>query len=152
MPGFFDFFTGAGLRNRGKPGAPSAPTAKPAPNHGTRYPDLKSRRSRGTAASPQIQPPNVIGADYIADFLAGEYTTVVSSNVQAAQYHPEDRKLMVEFIKKKGKGGGAYLYSDVSPAEAHSFITAASHGGWCWDHLRVRGSKTAHQKSFVKLR
>lgn len=70
----------------------------------------------------------------VADFLAGEYTTVHSSNVFAAQYHARDKKLMVEYTNSR-----AYLYSPVSEATAVAFITASSKGAFVWDHFRVRG-------------
>lgn len=115
---------------------------------------------RGIAAE-DLQNPNLtayqerlakgkekIPSDEVEAFLQGvEPLFVLSSNVGMVQYHPEDQKLMVEFLS-----GGAYLYSNVSLNEARSFATAQSKGGWVWDHLRVRGSKTAHRKPFVKIK
>ena len=92
----------------------------------------------------------------LRDFLEGEplFNTRTSktnapekSRVRLAQYHAEAESLMLEY-----EGGSAYLYSPVSEADAIGFFQADSWGEWCWDHLRVRGSKTAHQVSVKKLR
>src|ERR1700722_10160178 len=53
-----------------------------------------------------------------------ELMFVHSSNVAAAQYFFEDRKLMLEF-----KDGSAYLYSNVGEDEAYQFANAQSKGG-----------------------
>lgn len=93
-----------------------------------------------------------IGEDEATQFLAGDIPVyVMSSNVAMVQYHPKDEKLMVEYLAKGRHPASGYLYSNVSEAEAISFITAHSKGGWCWDHLRVRGSATAHKKPYVKI-
>lgn len=72
---------------------------------------------------------------------------VHSTNVSMLQYFKEERKLMVEYKK-----GGVYLYSNISTQEALDFARAPSKGGEVWDVLRIRGSKTAHRKPFVKIR
>jgi|ERR1700738_2467213 len=72
---------------------------------------------------------------------------VHSSNVVLAQYFSKDKKLMLEF-----KDGHAYMYSNVSEAEAINFTVVGSKGGWTWDHLRIRGTKHGHRKPFVKIR
>jgi hypothetical protein len=77
----------------------------------------------------------------------GELLLVRSSNVAAAQYFPEDEKLMVEFLN-----GSAYLYAGVGVEEARAFAEADSKGSWLWDNVRKRGSKTAHLKAFVRVR
>lgn len=81
----------------------------------------------------------------------GDLIYVNSSNVLAAQYHPEVNKMMVEFHGGKSSGYSAYLYSNVSIDEAISFAQAQSKGAWVWDHLRVRGSRTAHKKPYTKI-
>lgn len=86
-----------------------------------------------------------------------ELLFVHSSNVGAVQYFPEVEKMMVEFLGSgmKGKSGGktsAYLYSNVTIDEAISLAQAQSKGIWIWDNFRVRGSKTAHKKPYIKLR
>jgi hypothetical protein len=100
------------------------------------------------ALVPHVQEsPFEPSAEYLSDFLSGEFTPVAgSSNVSAMQFFPAENKLMVEY-----GGTDAYLYSNVSPREAARLISAASVGGACWDILRVRGSATATRKPFVKL-
>lgn len=89
-----------------------------------------------------------IGPEEAEGFLwDGEILFVNSSNVAAAQFHRDAKKLMLEF-----KNGSAYLYSNVSPDEAQSFIQATSKGGWVWTDLRIRGSKTGHKKPYLRIR
>lgn len=89
-----------------------------------------------------------IPADEAEDFIyGGQILHVNSSNVAAMQYHPEDSKLMVEFLN-----GSAYLYSNITPQEALQFVQAQSKGGAVWDMLRVRGSRTGSKKPFTKIR
>lgn len=115
--------------------------------------------NRGIAAGSRAEPNlesyaervstgrEKIGEEEGGDFLSGGNMIFVnSSNVAGVQYFPEVEKMMVEFI-----GGGAYLYSNISLAEARSFLQAQSKGGWVWDYLRVRGSRTAHKKPWVKI-
>ena len=80
-------------------------------------------------------------------FLEGEILFVHSTNVAAAQFFPLENKMMVEF-----KNGSAYLYSPVSEEEAIEFLHSGSKGSYIWRVFRVRGSKTAHKKNYVKLR
>lgn len=98
----------------------------------------------------------------LAEFLLGERVMVSSSNVLAITYSALNGKLFVEFIPKPpgGKSGrrrpgavyyvGPYRYMTLTPNEAASMFAAGSHGKWVWDHLRVRGSATAHQKAYMK--
>lgn len=71
---------------------------------------------------------------------------VHSSNVVMAQYFHADRKLLIEF-----KTGKAYLYSEVSEHEAIEFAKSPSKGVWCWDYLRIRGTKNGHRKPYVRV-
>ncbi len=82
-------------------------------------------------------------------FLEGEYTTVHSSNVLAAQYHAQDRKMMVEF-----HGGQAYMVSPISEQEAIEFMRAPSKGGYYWSNIRVRGPGNARKskKHVVRIK
>lgn len=87
----------------------------------------------------------------VDDFLYGGMILFVkSSNVGAVQYHVNEQKMMVEYLGKGGKPR-AYLYSNVSEAEALSFVQASSKGVWVWDHLRIRGTKNGHRKSYVEV-
>lgn len=101
-------------------------------------PDRSNRR--------QLPSSQVEGFVYDGDILI-----VNSSNVAAAQYNPIENKMMVEFLGKGGRGGASYLYSNVSIDEAIAFAQAQSKGGFVWDHFRVRGSRTAHRKPYVKI-
>ena len=77
---------------------------------------------------------------------------VHSTNVVLVQYFHETQKMMVEFKGKKRSPASAYMYSNVSEDEAYDFVRAPSKGGWIWSHIRVRGSKTAHRKPYVKIK
>ena len=89
-----------------------------------------------------------LSTDSIEGFLHDEQILFVhSSNVAALQYFKEAGKLMVEYLN-----GSAYLYSGVSLPEASRFVSSASKGGEVWDTLRVRGSKTAHKKRYVRIK
>lgn len=76
-----------------------------------------------------------------------ELLVVNSSNVNAAQYYPEEQKMMVEF-----RNGSAYLYSNVSLDEARLFVREKSKGSFIWNQFRVRGSRTAHQKPYLRIK
>ena len=83
----------------------------------------------------------------LADFLdKGRVYYCISSNVKKVSYDDEDEILYVTY-----KSGGEYAYLKVSELEARSFWFAVSKGKWIWSHIRVRGSKTLHQKPWYKL-
>lgn len=90
-----------------------------------------------------------VGTDEVREFLEeGAPLFVYSSNVGMAQYYPDDEKMMVEFLN-----GYAYVYSNVSAAEALDFAKAHSKGIWVWDHLRGRGPKgTPPKKPYVRIK
>ena len=71
---------------------------------------------------------------------------VHSTNVGWGQYNHAKKELTIHY-----KGDGTYVYSNVSEEEALQFAKAPSKGGFCWDVLRVRGSKTAHRKAYRKI-
>ena len=76
---------------------------------------------------------------------------VHSSNVLAVQWWKESNQMAVVYKGDNGKAGGTYLYQNVSRREAELFLAAPSKGSWIWDHLRFRGSKTAHRKPYAKI-
>jgi len=41
-----------------------------------------------------------------------------------------------------------YRYSDVTPEEFLGILAANSKGDWIWDHLRIRGTWSGHQKDY----
>ena len=106
-----------------------------------------------TRASPKQTPsiskrPNSarVGLD---DFLdKSRVLKVISSNVKNASYDEEEEILYVTY-----KNGGAYAYLRISELEARGFYFASfsSPGKWIWSNLRVRGSKTAHQKPYYRM-
>ncbi len=75
---------------------------------------------------------------------------VHSSNVESATYYPDEKRLRIQY-----HGGGrrisTYDYDNVDLAEAEAFLRAPSKGSWCWNYLRVRGSKTAHKKPYRRV-
>jgi len=126
---------------------------KPAPR-----PKL-GRGHRGVAAGSQASPDlegyaerlaqghSEVAEDEVEDFLFNEVPLVVNStNVSNVTYFPKEGKLLVQFLN-----GGKYLYSQISEAEALSFVQAQSKGIWVWNNLRVRGSRTAHRKPWTKV-
>ena len=87
------------------------------------------------------------------EFLSGlQPVFVMSSNVAMVQFFPDQGKMMVEFLAKGNKPASAYLYSQISYNEALSFLQSQSKGGWVWDNLRIRGTKSGHKKPYVKIR
>lgn len=105
-------------------------------------PDLESYAERVSTGHENIPE------DEVEDFFAGGNPIFVhSSNLRMVQYFPDANKLMVEF-----KGGKAYMVSDISLDEAVSLIIAQSKGGWYWDHVRIRGTKTGSQKPVERIR
>jgi len=90
----------------------------------------------------------LLSGDEVERFVYDQAPLVVhSSNVRLVQYFLDAQQLMVEFRR-----GAAYLYSNVTEQEALALAQAPSKGGFVWDYLRVRGSRTAHQKPYVRLR
>lgn len=88
-----------------------------------------------------------LSADEVNDFLfRGKVLSVSSSNLEAAQFLAGENKLIVKYL-----GDGHYEYDGVTEGEALAFANAPSKGVFVWDHLRVRGSKTAHRKAFKSV-
>jgi hypothetical protein len=89
-----------------------------------------------------------ISGDELQDFLDNEQLLfVTSSNVAAAQYFGETRELMVEYLD-----GAAWIYGDISLAEAEAFARAPSKGTWIWDVVKVRGTVHDHKKPAKQLK
>ncbi len=82
----------------------------------------------------------------LGTFLAGEWLDCSSSNVAAAQYDRQNENLTIRY-----NNGSVYQYLGVSPELATEFYFAPSKGTWCWDTLRVRGSKDGSRVPFVKM-
>lgn len=132
------------LRGKKKPAAPKLPQAR-----GHRGRALRS------LLHPDLSPENVakwreLPEGYVEDFVYHQQPLFVhSSNVVMCQFWLDEQKMLVEYGVKGPKR--SYLYSNVSEAEATGFAQADSKGAWCWTHLRVRGSKTAHRKPYVEV-
>ena len=108
---------------------------------------LYNRQPRAQRSDQNTTPDaSPVGPEDSNRFLHfNQVISVNSSNVASAQYDRSRQELTLEY-----ENGSAYVYREVSEAEAQSFLTAPSKGEWVWDNLRVRGSKTAHRKPFVK--
>jgi len=142
-------------------GRPKAPTPKPTVAGGHRgiaAGSLKMRHERmekGEApySGEEIKQWENLSPSQATEFVYdGQPLFVHSSNVSMFQYFPEDRKLMVEFLGKGGRPPSAYMYSNVTEEEAIEAVQSHSKGGFCWDVLRVRGSKTEHKKPYQRIR
>jgi hypothetical protein len=93
---------------------------------------------------PALAPEDVAPVSAVETFLRGnEWLPLKSSNVAAIRYFPDVQQLEIEF-----KDGSFYGYADISPAEARDFALAPSPGGWCWDHLRRRGTVFGYRKNY----
>lgn len=104
--------------------------------------------SRGRGGLAEGDPGDALTPDDIEDFVYGNQLLFVqSSNVAAAQYHLDERQLMVEYLN-----GDAWMYQPVTEEMAIEFARAPSKGNWVWDNLKVRGTKTKHQVGAVKIR
>lgn len=107
----------------------------------------------GSLKEPDYSKENVAKwkgytADEVEGFVYDQQPFFVhSTNVVMAQYFIQTKQMMVEY-----KDSRAYLYDNVSEDEAINFAKAESKGVWVWDNLRVRGSKTAHKKSYTRIK
>lgn len=69
-----------------------------------------------------------------------------SSNVGSFRFLHKSNELEILY-----KDGSAYLYSNISEAEAKSLFHAPSRGGWVWDNLRVRKSVYGFKKPYALI-
>jgi len=86
--------------------------------------------------------------------LTGEFVQVASSNVHSYSYDYEAAALYIRFLDHgddgaRGGPGPLYRYDNVEPELALDLERAASKGGWVWDHLRIRGTISGHQKDYA---
>ncbi len=142
----------------GKPKPASSPAIKPppptkleriylrGPGHGGQA--LGSRKPGKQDLSPEnIAKWKQTHSDEVQDFVYGrEPIYVHSTNVVAAQYNDDLKKLAVKF---KGKGQ-AYMYHDCDERMAFDFAQDWSKGGWVWENLRILGTKNGHKKTFTR--
>ena len=117
---------------------------------GPRHPSLPSRRVPANQAGQGKRGTGARGvsANEVEAFLHdGRVLPVSSSNWEACQYIAEEKLLIVKYKDSPDQFG----YEGVTEQEALSLANASSMGAWGWSVLRVRGSKTAHKKSFRKM-
>lgn len=94
----------------------------------------EAARSRFKGRRPKVVGPKVDkrSRSTLDDWLeGGEWTLVKSSNVAAIRFDLGQQKLWVAF-----KGGGVYVYSEVSTWAAKEMYTASSMGKYVWAKLR----------------
>lgn len=84
--------------------------------------------------------------DEIDRYLMGEWLPVVSSNLTAIRFLPDEEAVEVEF--NGGRGESAfYRYSNVDLALARAFAEAPSPGRFVWDVFRKRGTSLGYNPS-----
>jgi hypothetical protein len=90
--------------------------------------------------------------------VTGDEVRVKSSNVYSVMYDAERAILYVRFLDTEGRGtgkkvqrpGSLYRYLHVTPREFADLYGErnGSPGGWVWQHLRIRGTVSGHQKPY----
>lgn len=106
----------------------------------------------GRLAKPNLSAENVakwrnLSAGTVEDFVYDQQPLFVhSTNVEMAQYFLDTQQMLVKYLQD-----GTYIYDSVTEDEAIQFAKAQSKGGWVWNYLRVRGSKTQHKKPYRKV-
>jgi len=92
--------------------------------------------------------------------VTGEMVKAQSSNVHSFGYDIEGAYLYVRFLgylrgtrgpdghPLRGGPGPLYRYANVTPEEFLTLLAANSKGDWVWDHLRIRGTWSGHQKDY----
>ena len=65
-------------------------------------------------------------------------------------YAPLEESIYVTFYEN-GAPGRTYRYWTITKPEALQMFRASSKGIQVWDQMRVRGSKTAHKKSYAQV-
>lgn len=103
-------------------------------------------------------PAQRFGVDH--PIVTGEMVDATSSNVHSFGYDIESAYLYVRFLgyvrgardsaghALRSGPGSLYRYRDVTPEEFLSLYAANSKGNWVWDHLRIRGTWSGHQKDY----
>jgi len=116
-------------------------------------------QERGRIPLPMADGP-AQGFNIDHPMVTGEMIQASSSNVHSFGYDIESAYLYIRFLgyAKGTRGpdgrplrvgpGSLYRYRDVTPEEFLSILAANSKGEWIWDHLRVRGTHSGHQKDY----
>jgi hypothetical protein len=150
-------------RLRGKIGTRAS---KRGGHRGMAFVNLKKRYQAGFTEKERSWWQPMTEEEAAAFLYHGAVVFVHSSNVVFASYNIALGQMTVGFgrsVRRRSvrggkvvKGPGAsvqstYLYDNVTEDEAISFTKAGSKGGWVWDNLRVRGSKTLHKKPYRRV-
>lgn len=120
--------------------------------------DAKGQPRQAVPLPMSEGPVQRFGMDH--PIVTGEMVAAQSSNVHSFGYDIESAYLYVRFLGyvRGQKGfdgqilragpGSLYRYSSVTPEEFLSLLAANSKGNWVWDHLRIRGTWSGHQKDY----
>ena len=115
----------------------------------------------GTGRRPQPEPETRIGGERFPPnhpIVTGQMVpSPESSNVHSFGYDSDQGALYVRFKRGEIKGsrarpsgpGSLYRYEAVQPREFLSMLETNSKGNWVWDHLRIRGTFSGHQKDYA---
>ena len=139
----------------------------PSTDPGSRLPDVPGAGSGDPTVSRDRTQPGMVEVRIDGQrhrirekdpLLTGEMIRVQSSNVHSIGYgwngaNPKAGTLKVRYLAKQrgapASGRGAlYFYYDVPPQMFIAFQKAQSKGRWVWDHLRIRGTVSGHQKRY----
>lgn len=119
----------------------------------SRTPSSSSREPEGPPSgvfTPKNWKPSWYPDTERTALIAGEtwVMTPQSSNVARIGYDPFKNGGTLKIIFKDEN---EYHVWPMSPSEMEDFYDAGSRGSWYWDHVRVRGTKLGHQKSYVHV-
>ena len=111
---------------------------------------LKPKKSKDEEPEEPEEDSKEEHLNDLEKFLSGaKYTGFQSSNVRSVAYDDDASTMYVGYKGKKGSTNW-YGYQDVSAREATAMFSTSSKGRAVWDMLRVRGSKTGHQKDYFQ--
>lgn len=115
----------------------------------------------GTGKVPEAEPQTRIGGQKFPPdhpIVTGQMVpSPQSSNVHSFGYDSDQAALYLRFKRGQLKGsrarpsgpGSLYRYEAVQPREFLSMLETNSKGEWVWDHLRIRGTVSGHQKDYA---
>jgi hypothetical protein len=118
---------------------------------------IETKRTAAAQGEYVVVPFATGGRQFPSDhpLVTGEMVQVDSKNVHSIGYDLNTNTLYVRFLVEHVREGyvhrypGAlYGYRNVTPDEFLDFLSAPSKGGWVWDHLRIRGTVSGHQKDY----
>jgi len=71
-----------------------------------------------------------------------EMAAVVSSNIEAIGYYPQESKLIVQFKSNGNGNGNVYAYDNVDTALHTAMMNAESHGKFLAKHIKPNHTTT----------